>query len=295
VNARRNGADAPRAAAAPAVAARPVEADDAAAPLDLLLVDGALGPMRRLLPGSAGMRLTADLARRPGTVARRGFELAGELGQIVAGQSRRAPSKRDHRCGDDAWSSNPVLRRFVQAYLAAAASAEALLSDAELDWRDRERLTFAADNLIAALSPSNNPLISPVAWKALIDSGGGNVLAGLRNLLADLATAPRMPTMVRPDAFEVGADLALTPGAVVLRTDVFELIQYTPQTPTVRTRPLLVIPAGHQQVLHRRPGTGSQPGGVPGAGWPAGLHDLLAQSRSSARRLGPRHVRPGDP
>jgi polyhydroxyalkanoate synthase len=218
------------------------DADDSAAPLDLLLTDGALGPLRRLLPGSAGLRLAADLARRPRTVARRARELASELGQVATGQSRLAPSKRDRRFADEAWSTNPVLRRTVQAYLATAGAAQALLSDAELGWRDRERLTFAADNLVAALAPSNNPLVSPAAWKALIDSGGGNILAGIRNLLTDLATAPRVPTMVRPDAFEVGVDLALTPGAVVLRTDVLELIQYTPQTPMVRARPLLVVP-----------------------------------------------------
>lgn len=219
-----------------------IDADDSAAPLDLLLTDGALGPLRRLLPAPAGLRLAADLARRPRTVARRGRELAAELTHIATGQSRLAPSKRDRRFADEAWSTNPVLRRIVQAYLATAGTAQALLADAELGWRDRERLAFAADNLVAALAPSNNPLVSPVAWKALIDSGGGNVVAGVRNLVTDLATAPRVPTMVRPDAFEVGVDLALTPGAVVLRTDVLELIQYTPQTPMVRARPLLVVP-----------------------------------------------------
>ena len=87
-----------------------------------------------------------------------------------------------------------------------------------------------------------NPLISPTAGKALIDSGGVSVFKGLRNLVADLATAPRVPTMVPPDAFAVGVDLAVTPGAVVLRSATFELIQYTPQTPTVRTRPLIIVP-----------------------------------------------------
>ena len=101
---------------------------------------------------------------------------------------------------------------------------------------------FALDNVVAALAPSNNPLVSPAAWKAFIDTGGGSAVAGLRNLIGDLAAAPRVPTMVRPDAFEVGRDLAVTPGAVVLRTEVLELIQYAPQTPTVRTRPLLMVP-----------------------------------------------------
>jgi polyhydroxyalkanoate synthase len=217
-------------------------AESAAAALDLLLVDGALGPLRRVTPGSAGLRLAADLARRPGTVARRGGELAGELGQIAIGRSERAPSTRDRRFADPAWENNPVLRRIVQAYLATAGTTQALVGDAELGWRDRERLRLAADNLIAALAPSNNPLISPVAWKALIDTGGGSAVAGLRNLLGDLLSAPRVPTMVAPDAFAVGTDLAITPGAVVLRTEVLELIQYTPQTPTVRTRPLVMIP-----------------------------------------------------
>jgi poly[(R)-3-hydroxyalkanoate] polymerase subunit PhaC len=215
---------------------------DSAAPLDMLLSDGALGPLRRLLPGGPGARLAAQLVLRPGTLARRARDLTGELAQVAIGRSTAAPGKRDRRFTDPAWQTNPVLRRVLQGYLAAGGAARALLSDAELDWRDRTRLEFAVDNIVAALAPSNNPVVSPTAWKALIDSGGGNVVRGVRNLVTDLASAPRVPTMVRPDAFEVGADLAVTPGAVVLRTDVFELIQYTPQTPTVRTRPLLVVP-----------------------------------------------------
>ena len=217
-------------------------ADDAATALDLLLTDGALGPMRRLLPVPAVVRLAADLARRPRVVARHGLDLAGELSRIAVGQSLLEPSRRDRRFTDQAWRTNAVLRRIVQGYLATVGTAEALLDDAELSWGDRERLTLAADNLIAALAPSNNPLVNPLAWKALIDTGGGNILTGVRHLVTDLSTPPRVPTMVRPDAFEVGVDLALTPGAVVLRTDVLELIQYSPQTPTVRTRPLLIVP-----------------------------------------------------
>ena len=81
-----------------------------------------------------------------------------------------------------------------------------------------------------------------MAWKAAIDSGGVSALKGLRNLANDLAAAPRVPTMVAPDAYRVGVDLALTPGEVVLRTPVFELIRYTPQTDTVSATPLLMVP-----------------------------------------------------
>jgi len=226
----------------PAVATTGGEPADNAAPLDMILADGALGPVRRLLPGGPGARLTAELARRPGAAGRRACDLADELGQILLGRSEVSPGKRDRRFSDEAWQDNPVLRRVLQTYLATSEAARALLSDAELDWRDRSRLEFAVDNLVAALAPSNNPLISPLAWKALIDSGGGNIVRGMRNLVTDMAGAPRVPTMVRPDAFEVGVDLAVTPGAVVLRTEMFELIQYRPQTATVRSRPLLVVP-----------------------------------------------------
>jgi polyhydroxyalkanoate synthase len=98
------------------------------------------------------------------------------------------------------------------------------------------------ENLVDAMAPSNNPLLNPVALKAAIDTGGGSILAGLRHFASDMAAPPRVPKMVEPDAFEVGADLAITPGSVVLRTPVFELIQYRPATATVRQIPLLIIP-----------------------------------------------------
>jgi polyhydroxyalkanoate synthase subunit PhaC len=221
---------------------RSADAATAAAPLDLLLADGALGPARRLLPGGAGLRFATALARRPHRVAQRATALAGELARVGLGRSTEAALPVDRRFTDPAWTSNPVLRRLVQAYLAAGRSAEVLLADAELGWRDAERLRLLADNLVQALAPSNQPLTSPVFWKALVDSGGGSVLRGVRHLAGDLATPPRVPSTVAADAFEVGADLAVTPGAVVLRTPVFELLQYRPQTPRVRRVPLLVVP-----------------------------------------------------
>jgi polyhydroxyalkanoate synthase len=216
--------------------------DELAAPLDLMLTDAALGVGRRLAPNSSWLALGLSLAARPQAVTRRGVDLARQLAQITIGQSKIAPAKRDRRFADPAWHDNPVLRRTVQAYLAAETTAGDLVSDAGLGWRDNERVRFALENLLDALAPSNNPLISPVAWKTAIDTGGRSLLAGLRNLVRDNLTAPRVPSMVEPDAFEVGKTLAITPGAVVFRSDVLELIQYVPQSARVRQHPLLMVP-----------------------------------------------------
>ena len=218
------------------------EAEDAASALDLLLSDAALGVVRRFLPSASALRFAAGLARRPRTVRRRATSLASEIVSIAAGRSAIAPGKKDRRFTDPGWASNPLLARLVQAYLAWAGTVESLLADAELDWRDQERMRFVLSNLIDAAAPSNNPLISPVAWKAAIDSGGLSVVRGLRSLASDLSAPPRVPAMVAPGAFEVGRDLAVTPGAVVARWDICELIQYEPAAAAVYRYPLLIVP-----------------------------------------------------
>ena len=215
---------------------------DAAGALDMLLADAALGPARRFVPGMAMVRFWAQLARQPAVLALRLGELSAELGRVAAGRSELAAKPTDRRFTDPAWASNPVLHRILQAYLAGVATLDGLQSDAELDWADQQRVSFLLSNLAEALAPSNNPLLNPAALKALIDTGGGSALAGARHLAADLATAPRVPSMVEPDAFAVGTDLAVTPGSVVLRTPVFELIQYNAASETVHERPLLIVP-----------------------------------------------------
>src|SRR5580692_5727205 len=221
---------------------RSAASDAAAAPLDLLLGDAATGMLRRMNPGSSGLRLAASLAAKPRLLAGRGSALAGELARIAVGRSQVEPSRRDRRFADPGWTGNPLLRRTMQAYLATADSVEGVVAEAGLDERDSERVGFMLTNLIDALAPSNNPLLNPAAVKAAVDTGGGSALAGLRHFLADMAVSPRVPSMVEPDAFEVGVDLAVTPGSVILRTPVFELIQYRPVTETVRQVPLLIVP-----------------------------------------------------
>jgi polyhydroxyalkanoate synthase len=215
---------------------------DLAGALDMVLASPATRTLTRFAPGKPGLRMAGSLATQPRVVGARGKELTAELARVATGASTLAPPPSDRRFIDPAWKDNPALRRVLQAYLAAARAAETLVEDANLDWRDAERMRFLITNLIEAGAPSNNPFLNPQAWKAVIDTGGLNLARGLRSLLSDLRSAPRIPAMVDESAFEVGENLGVTPGAVVLRTDVFEVIQYAPQTEMVRERPLVIVP-----------------------------------------------------
>jgi poly[(R)-3-hydroxyalkanoate] polymerase subunit PhaC len=215
---------------------------DQAAPLDALLVDATLGAVRRFAPDISAAKLAVGLARRPRTTGRRMGGLAAELVRIGAGTSGLAPDTRDRRFADPAWTQNPLLRRIVQAYLAAGRTAEELAGEAELGSRDERRVRFGVENMVEALSPSNLPLVNPASAKAAIDTGGLSLVRGGISLARDLAAPPRIPQMVDGSAFEVGRNIAVTPGAVVLRTEVLELIQYRPQTGLVRGVPLLIVP-----------------------------------------------------
>jgi len=218
------------------------ELADRAAPLDVLLVDAALGPVRRLAPNSSTVRFAARLAGRPVTTGRRLGGLAAELARVAVGTSTMAPSTKDRRFGDPAWTRNPLLRRAVQAYLAAAGTAGQLVEDAHLDWRDDQRMRLLVENLVEAAAPSNVPLVNPASAKAAIDSAGLNLVRGGLTFLRDMVAPPRIPEMVDRSPFEVGRTIAVTPGAVVLRTEVLELIQYRPQTGRVREVPLVIVP-----------------------------------------------------
>ncbi|MBV8711148.1 MAG: alpha/beta fold hydrolase [Solirubrobacterales bacterium] len=130
----------------------------------------------------------------------------------------------------------------MQSYLATCDAVDQLISDAELDWRTERQARFAASNIVDALAPTNFPWSNPAVLKETIDAGGTNLVRGARRLLHDLTHSPHLPSSVDVTKFEVGGNLAVTPGSVVLRTDVFELIQYRPVTDQVYEVPLLFVP-----------------------------------------------------
>ena len=125
-----------------------------------------------------------------------GGQLAAELGRIALGTSEVAPGRSDRRFADPAWSSNPFLRRLVQAYLAAGGTVNALVGDAKLEYSSDLKIKFIADNLVEALSPSNSPLTNPVALRTIVDTGGGNLVRGGVTFLKDMSSPPRIPAMV---------------------------------------------------------------------------------------------------
>ena len=197
--------------------------------------------MDRFVPGKAGLTFAARLARRPDRVARRAAGLAGGLAHAAAGTGEGA-ARGDRRFSDPAWSDNPVFSRLVQGYLAAGRTLDGLLQDARLDAQDERRVRFALENLHDAAAPSNYLLTNPVALRTTAQERGANLLRGARAFASDMTSSPRLPASVDTAAFEVGVDVAATPGSVVLRTELFELIQYAPQTDMVRTEPVLFVP-----------------------------------------------------
>jgi polyhydroxyalkanoate synthase subunit PhaC len=215
----------------------------ARAALDVMLTDAAISPSMpgRLLQPRAGGRLAASLVRRPQRVVRRGGGLGVELARVLAGASELTPSKSDRRFTDRGWTDSWFFHRLMQTYLAVGASVDGLIADANLDWRSEQQVRFVARNLLDALAPTNFPLSNPEVIRETVDRGGANLVKGGQRLVRDVVKG-RLPAMVDTSKFEVGRNLAVTPGAVVARTDVFELIQYAPQVDTVYEVPLLIVP-----------------------------------------------------
>jgi len=215
----------------------------AQAGLDVLLTDAAVGRgTRRFIQPRAIAALGSGVARHPRSAVRRAGALGTELARVAAGRSQQAPALGDRRFAEQAWEKNLLLRRLMQSYLALGETVDGVISDAHLDWQTERRARFAAGNVLDALAPTNFPWSNPAVLRAIIDEGGANLVRGAKRFAADASWPPRLPQSVDTDGFQVGANLAATRGSVVLRTEVFELIQYRPTTAEVREVPLLFVP-----------------------------------------------------
>ncbi|HEX2136409.1 MAG TPA: class I poly(R)-hydroxyalkanoic acid synthase [Microvirga sp.] len=155
------------------------------------------------------------------------------------------PEPKDARFADPEWSRNPVFDFIKQAYLITSRWAEEMVEEAEdLDDHTRHKARFYVKQLSSALSPSNFVPTNPELIRTTLEENGANLVRGM-SMLAEDIEAGRGQLKIRqsdPTRFKVGVNLANTPGKVIFRNDLIELIQYSPTTETVLKRPLLIVP-----------------------------------------------------
>jgi len=220
-------------------------------------VDSVAGTEPIGIPSLLGaMREVAAVFAQVGAVRRSGRNLAGNLTHIARGAAPLTPDKKDWRFADAAWSENPLFRRVGQSYLAGCSFVDELVDELDAKGRDTTGARFLLSVLTTAAAPTNSLLGNPPALKRALETHGASVVRGARNFASDVIHNGGMPSSVDRAALQVGRDLALTPGAVIQRDEYAELLQYTPSTPTVSERPLLVIPPpiGRYYFLDLAPG-----------------------------------------
>ena len=208
--------------------------------LDLSGFLGAAGSVLRRAASHPG-QVTGATAGYAASLARIGpVALARWLGADLAPPLPADP--KDRRFADPAWDGNPLFFALRQSYLASQDYAGRLLAAGAGDPVADGKAGLAAGLLADALAPTNFLATNPAALKRAFDSGGGSVLAGARNFASDHVHNHGRPQHVDRRPFQLGRNLAATPGKVVFSNELMELIQYAPQTPRVHPIPMLASP-----------------------------------------------------
>src|SRR3954452_16793645 len=161
----------------------------------------------------------------------------GTLGNASAPGSR---SGRERRFQDEAWQQSPYYDLIKHSYLTTSKQLAELVEQAQVDEKSKLQLRFYARQFIDAMSPSNFPATNPDVIRTAIQTRSSSLVAGMQNLIDDLQKG--RITRVDESAFEVGRNLAVTPGSVVFENELIQLIQYTPQAAEVEKTPLLIVP-----------------------------------------------------
>ncbi|MDM0071255.1 alpha/beta fold hydrolase [Variovorax sp. J31P207] len=167
---------------------------------------------------------------------------AKTLSQVVQGRSELAPDPKDRRFADPAWQGNFAYKRLMQNYLLTHSEMNSLIAHSKLGDREKGQAQFLTALVTDALAPSNWLAGNPAAVRKIVDTGGSSVVSGLKNLVHDMRHNHMMPMQVDSTPFKIGENMATSPGQVIYRCETFELIQYTPTTPQVYQRPLVMVP-----------------------------------------------------
>ncbi|SIQ89947.1 polyhydroxyalkanoate synthase [Pseudomonas flexibilis] len=190
---------------------------------------------------NSSRQVLTQTVRQPVHSARHLLRLGSALKDVLLDRSDLRPDPDDRRFSDPAWKLNPIYRRYQQAYLAWRKELHDWLETSNLPADDIRRGHFILNLLTEAMAPTNS-LANPAAVKRLFETGGASLLKGLSQLSRDMVSNGGLPSQVNKAAFEVGRNLGTTPGSVVFRNELLELIQYQPTTEQVHTRPVLVVP-----------------------------------------------------
>ena len=156
-----------------------------------------------------------------------------------------SPARNDKRFKDRDWQENTVFDFLKQFYLITANWAQDFVKNADgIDEHTRQKAKFYVEQILNAVSPSNFPVSNPEILRATLGSNGANLIEGLKHLERDMATPDGRLRIKQSDmtAFEIGKNIAMTPGKVVFRNDTFELIQYSPSVQRAYEIPLLIVP-----------------------------------------------------
>jgi len=156
-----------------------------------------------------------------------------------------APEAGDKRFKHESWDENQLFDFIKQSYLLSARWMQSTVKDIEgMDGKTAKKVDFYTRQFVDAMAPSNFVMTNPEVLRSTLESGGENLVKGLENLLKDLerGKGKLAISMTDTEAFELGKNIAVTPGKVVYQNDLIQLIQYTPTTEKVYQRPLLIIP-----------------------------------------------------
>src|ERR1700722_12464972 len=204
----------------------------------------ALNPLiglrgKDLMEGAA--TLLKAMVNEPTVAGGQWLSFLGEIGRIGAGQSDRVQPPGDKRFADASWKNSGLHRQLLQSYLAWGDALNGFIDKTSLGDQDKARARFIANIFIDAASPTNMPLSNPAAVRQFFDTGGERLWRGFKNYVGglgdnggDLAENGGLPAQVDKSRFKLGVNIATTPGAVVYRNELLEVIQYQPDTPKVR-------------------------------------------------------------
>ncbi|MBV8370583.1 MAG: class I poly(R)-hydroxyalkanoic acid synthase [Candidatus Eremiobacteraeota bacterium] len=184
----------------------------------------------------------ADLVRSLGEVASRDASAAANA-EPPAGDAVIEPESADRRFANPAWTTNPYFDALKQGYLLATKAVLDSVDNAEgIDETTKRRVKFFAKQFCDAMSPTNVPWFNPEVLQEALRTGGANFQRGMQNVLEDARQNAGRPALVDEKAFAVGQNVATTPGSVVFRNELIELIQYAPTQGEIYARPLVIVP-----------------------------------------------------